>query len=157
MNETSHPIYDRRTFLIAGGSTMLAMAGCLGQSEQSGPQNRSYTLTITRPGDTLELKIEPAGEVADVIQINVGDTVEFTIINEAEVPVGFHNHANDAEIVIETGEQRVMSFEATEAMTGRQEIEGWVVEDEHGEEGAHDEHGGEATSLAIIEVRPRGS
>lgn len=157
MSETSRPTYDRRTFLGASGSTMLVLAGCLGQSEPSGPQHRSYTLTITQPGDTLELQIEPSGEVADVIQINVGDTVEFAILNEADVPVGFHNHANDAEIVIDPGEQREMSFEATEAMTGRQEIEGWVAEGEHDEEGAHGGHGGEATALAIIEVRPRGS
>jgi plastocyanin len=157
MTELTEPFFDRRTFLLGSGSTILAFTGCIGQSEPSGPQNRSYTLTITRPGETLELQIEPAGEVADVIQIHVGDTVEFTITNAAAVPVGIHNHADDAEIVIEPDEQRVMTFEATEAMTGRQEIEGWVAEGEYGEDGAHDEHGGDATSLAIIEVRPRGS
>lgn len=157
MKESIPRFCDRRTFLVAGGATIFALSGCLGDSEPSGPQNRAYTLTITRPEDTLKLQIEPAGEVAGVIRIHVGDTIEFTVINEATVPVGFHNHANDAEVVIEPGGRHVMRFEATEAMTGRQEIEGWVAEGEHGEAGAHDGHGDEATSLAIIEVRPRGS
>lgn len=157
MNETNRSSYDRRTVVVVSGSAMVGLAGCLGGSEPSGPQNRSYTLTITRPEDTLELQIDPAGDVADVIQIHVGDTIEFTIINESDIPVGFHNHANDAEIVIEPGAQREMGFEATEAMTGRQEIEGWVVDAEDGGEGADDGHGGGATALAIIEVRPRGS
>lgn len=149
----------RRTVLVAGGSALVPLAGCLDGSDPSGPQHRSYTLTITRSGETLELEIRPAGEVADVIQINVGDTVEFTIVNDAGVPVGFHNHANDAELVIEPGEEHVMSFEATEAMTGRQEIEGWVIESEPDGEGHAEEngaHGDGATTLAIIEVRPGG-
>lgn len=152
MNDSVQPAFSRRTVLAAGGATVVSLAGCLGGSEPSGPQRRAYTLTLTRSGGTLGLRIEPAGEVADVIRIHVCDTVEFTVVNEAAVPVGFHNHANDVEFVVEPGQQRATSFEATEAMTGRQEIEGWVVEDEHG--GAHDEHGGEATSLAVIEVRP---
>lgn len=133
---------------------MAFLAGCLGGSQPTGPQHRSYALTITRSAETLGLRIEPAGDVADVIQIHVGDTVDFTIVNEAGVPVGYHNHANDAEIVLEPDERREMRFEATEAMTGRQEIEGWVADDEHGGGGGH---GGDATSLAIIEVRPRVS
>lgn len=149
----------RRTVLVAGGSAMVSLAGCLGGSEPSGSQHRTNTLTITRSGETLELQVEPSGEVEDGIQIRVGDTVEFTIVNEAGVTVGFHNHANDAELVIEPGEEHVLSFEATEAMTGRQEIEGWVAESEHHGEG-HDEenaqHGEVTTALAIIEVRPRG-
>lgn len=153
---------NRRAVLVSGGAAVLSLAGCLGDgSGASRPQEREYTLTIDRPAETIELQIEPAGDVADVIQINVGDTVGFTIVNEADVPVGLHNHANDAEHVLEPGAQQAETFEATEAMTGRQEIEGWVVE--HGDDGTggHDErdgeHGEAATTLAVIEIRPRGS
>lgn len=145
---------DRRTVIVAGASTMVSLAGCLGGSGPSAPQQRALTLTITRPDGTLELQIQPSGEVADVIRIHVGDTVEFTIVNEARVPVGFHNHATDAEIVIEPDDQAAMRFEATEAMTGRQELEGWVVADEQDGNGDHT-HGDEATTLGVIEVRPR--
>lgn len=145
---------SRRSLLVAAGSALVPLAGCLGGgSEPSGPQERSYTLTILRSGESLDLRIDPAGDVADVIKIRVGDTVHFTVVNQADVPVGFHNHADDVEIVIEPGAERSMTFEATEAMTGRQEIEGWVAEEEHGT----GDHGGEATTLAVIEVRPRGS
>lgn len=147
------PSVRRRTVLVGGGLTMVSLAGCLGGSEPGGPQHHSYTLTLTRSGEALELRIEPAGEVEDVIQVRVGDAVEFTIENDAGVPVGVHNHANDAEIVIEPGDERTMEFEATEAMTGRQVLEGWVVEAGDGADG----HGEEATELAIIEVRPEGS
>lgn len=136
----------------AGG--LAALAGCVGGGPgASTPQRLAYTLTITRSGDTLEMRVEPAGDVADVIRINVGDTVEFTVVNEAGVPVGVHNHATDAEFVVEPGGRRETSFEATEAMTGRQEIEGWVADDGSGGGG----HGADATALAVIEVRPRGS
>lgn len=158
MTGPRHHLVDRRSVLATASTALVSLAGCVGGGpESAGPQQRAYTLTLTHTGEAPEVKIEPAGEVADVIQINVGDTVEFTIVNEADVAIGFHNHANDAEIVIEPGEQRMMGFEATEAMTGRQEIEGWVSES--GEDGTqdHGEHGGEAISLAVIEVRPRGS
>lgn len=154
MTDSEQPLVDRRTVLIAGGSAMASISGCLDGSDSSGPQARSYTLAITRSDESFGLQIQPAGDVSGVIQINVGDTVEFTIINEADVPVGFHNHANDAEIVIDPGETRTMSFEATEAMTGRQEIEGWSAEDGNG---GGEGHGSEASTLAIIEVRPSGS
>lgn len=140
---------------------MLTLTGCLGNgSDRGGPEQRTYTLTLTRSGETVEMTVDPAGEVADVIEINVGDTVEFTIVNEADAPVGFHSHANDAELVVDAGEERVMTFEATEAMTGRQEIEGWVARRGDGGEGGGGEpnggHGDAATTLAVIEVRPRG-
>lgn len=158
MDDTVKSQLCRRTVLAAGGSAILSLAGCLSDgSEPSGPQQRSYTLTLTRSGETVELQIDPAGEVADVIQISVGDTVEFTIVNDADVPIGFHNHANDAEIVVVAGAERTMTFEATEAMTGRQEIEGWVAEGADGATETDGEHGGEATTLAVIEVRPRES
>lgn len=146
------PSLRRRTVLVGGGLTMASLAGCLGGSDPGGPQHRTYTLTLTRSGEALDLQIDPAGEVEDVIQVRVGDTVEFTIENEAGVPVGLHNHANDAEIDIDPGDERTIGFEATEAMTGRQVIEGWVVEAGDGADG----HGEDATELAIIEVRPAG-
>lgn len=136
---------------VAGG--LAALAGCLGGPGASTPQRLAYTLTITRSGDSLEMRIDPAGDVADVIRINVGDTVEFTVVNEAGVPVGVHNHATDTEFVVDPGDQRGTSFEATEAMTGRQEIEGWVADDGSGGSA----HGEDAITLAVIEVRPRGS
>lgn len=147
----------RRTALAFGGATVATFAGCLGGPEPSGPRHRIYTLTITRPDEALELRIEPAGEVADVIQVRVGDTVEFTVVNETAVQVGFHNHADDVEFVVEPGDQREVSFEATEAMTGRQEIEGWVAEAGQEEEGERGGHGGGEATLGVIEVRPRSS
>lgn len=139
----------------AAGVVLVPLAGCSdGETESSGPQERSYTLTITSDSDTLEMQIDPAGDVEDVIQINVGDTVKFTVENEADSPVGFHNHANDEQVVIDAGGAHETSFEATEAMTGRQEIEGWIATADGDDSG--DGHGGDATTLAIIEVRPRG-
>lgn len=151
-----HPPCTRRHFVLAMGSAMLSLAGCNGRGRSdSGPQEREYTLTITTEGDTIHLQIEPAGEVEDVIQVNVGDTVTFTVVNNTAAPIGFHNHATDAEIILEPGEERVMTFEATDAMTGRQEIEGWVADSN--DEVSDGDHGGDASTLAIIEVRPRGS
>lgn len=146
----------RRAFLAVGASVLVPVAGCLGGGpDASGPEEHAYTMTITRPGETLELRIEPTPDVADVIQMHVGDTAEFTVLNRADDPVGFHNHATDSEITIEPGAERTVAFDATEAMVGRQEIEGWVVEDGTGSE----DHGGhgDATTLVVIEVRPRGS
>lgn len=146
---------------MAGGTAMLSLVGCIGGGpEDSGPQERQYTLTIAASDETIEMQVTPAGEVADVIQVYVGDTVEFTILNEADDPVGFHNHANDAEVMIEPGREHVMTFEATEAMTGRHEIEGWLAAGNQGhadDEEDHGEHGESTTTLAIIEVRPQGS
>lgn len=141
----------RRTTLVAAG---MAFAGCLGSPADEGPQERTYALTVTRSEGTLAMQVEPAGDVEDVIRVSVGDTVTFTIANEAAVPVGVHNHADDATVVVEPGATRDLGFEATEAMTGRHEIEGWVAE-----EGAADpdDHAEDATVLAIVEVRPRGS
>lgn len=154
MTDAMDATIDRRSVLLAGGAGVVSLAGCLGTDPgSSGPQERTYTLTITRPKETLESRIEPAGEIADVVRVHVGDTVEFTVVNETDVPVGVHNHANDAEVVIGPGERRVLAFEASEAMTGRQEVEGWVAD--AGDEEAPDGHGAEATVLAVIEVRPR--
>lgn len=154
MTDTGHYTGTRRTMIVAGFSGLIGISGCLEGATGGGPESREFTLTIIRTDEQLELQIEPEGEVADVITISVGDTVEFMIINDTEVSVGFHNHATDAEIVLDPGEDRDMAFEATEAMTGRQELEGWIVETEDSGGSTHDT---EATSLAVIEVRPRGS
>lgn len=157
----------RRTVLVAAGSGVGGLAGCIDTpAGGSGPERREFALTISRSGDALEMRIDPAGDVEDVIRIFVGDTVRFDIANETDVPVGVHNHATDVEIVLDAGGQRTMAFEATEAMIGRHEIEGWVADDEHGDgeddgegDGEQDDggHGSGTTSLAVLEVRPRGS
>lgn len=151
------PLLRRRRLMKTGVAAAFALAGCVNLgSDDAGPQELSFTLTLTRSDGSLDLQIEPPPAVEDVIRIHVGDSVEFTIRNDTDDPIGFHNHANDAEVVIEPGADRTMAFEATEAMVGRQAIEGWVAQQDHGTGGNHT-HDGESTTLAIIEVRPRGS
>lgn len=133
---------------------MASVAGCLGDfSGSSGPRERTFQLTIDESGGSLDARIEPEGDVEGVVQVNVGDTVTFDVVNEAGTPVGVHNHATGEEVVIEGGGESTMEFEASEAMTGRQEVEGWLASDDSGEGG----HGGSATTLLVVEVRPRGS
>lgn len=142
----------RRTVLLTGGSAVVGLAGCLSTGSDGGPEERSFTLTLTRSETGIEGTIEPAGAVADVVQVAVGDSVTFTVLNDAEVSIAIHNHADDTEEIVDAGDDTELSFEATEAMTGRHEIEGWVVEEADGA-GDHDA----ATTLVVIEVRPRGS
>ena len=162
----------RRAVLLAGVPVVGSLAGCLGGiAGGSGPQERTYEVTITRSGGTLQASVDPSGDTAGVVQVNVGDTVTFDVTNEAGVPVGVHNHATDEEVVVEAGGSTTMEFEAVESMTGRHELEGYVAEGtegghSEGTEGNHSEgtaegaeggHGGETTPLIVIEVRPRGA
>lgn len=150
------PIVGRRTVLGSGVAGLVALAGCLDNPfGSSGPRERTYEITVSRSGEALAVSIEPSSDVEDVVQVNVGDTVTFDIVNDAGAPVGIHNHATDEEIVVEAGGERTTEFEATESMTGRHEIEGWIAEDDSGT--AEGEHGEDATALAVLEVRPRGS
>lgn len=142
----------RRSVLVAGTVAAASLAGCSGGRE---PQKRTFTLTISRTDQTLHLRVDPAGDVQDVIRVYVGDTVEFVIVNEADVAVGFHNHATDAEFIIDPGDTREESFEASEAMTGRQEIEGWVIQSDGDGSSDSGHHPAEVTTIAIIEIRPR--
>lgn len=148
--EDMQPV-PRRAVLLAVG-TAVAGAGCLGDPGSDGPRAHTVSLTLTRADGSVEASVESGGPVSDVVQVNVGDSVTFTVRNDADVPVGVHNHADDAEVVVDPGGETDLSFEATEAMTGRHEVEGWLAED--GEAG---EHGAGATTLVVIEVRPRGS
>lgn len=148
------PKTNRRAFLLSTAAGITAVAGCLGDlSGDSGPRERSFSVTITTSGAEPDGTVEGA-EVEDVVQVHVGDTVSFTFSNDAGEPVGVHDHASDAEIVIEPGDEGTMEFEVTEAMIGRQEIEAWFVDDTGNRENG--EHGADATPIVIVEVRPRG-
>lgn len=145
----------RRTVLVTGVSGLVSVSGCFGDiSGGNGHGPHTYELTIDRPGQDLEMRIESGGESRDVIRIHVGDTAVLHISNDAGDAVGVHNHANDEQVVIESGTEQTMEFEATEEMTGRHEIEGWTAEGDGN--GTPAEHGADAASLGVIEVRPGG-
>lgn len=146
---------DRRTFIVGVVASVVAVPGCLDvRSSNSGPQERTFTVTITteegEPAGTIE-----GADIEDVAQIHVGDTVTFTFTNDTEQPVGVHDHATDAEIMIDPGMEQRIEFEATESMIGRQEIEAWFPDETDSE--TNDGHTADATPIVIVEVRPQGS
>lgn len=170
--------FTRRTVVTIGGVGLAALAGCtsLPGGGESGPQERTFEITIREENGALAATIEPQSEAEGVIQVNVGDDVTFTLENTLDHGVGVHNHVTDQEVTIEAGSSRTMEFTPTEEQVGRHELEAFESdhqEDDHGEsEDGHDEnedehdetetdhdeseddHGG--TSLAVIEVRPQG-
>lgn len=146
---------DRRTFLVSAVTCVVAVPGCLDlRSSTSGPQERTFTVTITTNNGEPAGSIEGA-DIEDVAQLHVGDTVTFTFTNETDQPVGVHDHATDAEIVIDPRMEEHIEFEATESMIGRQEIEAWFPEETASE--TNDGHTADATPIVIVEVRPQGS
>lgn len=157
MNPSSN--IRRRTVLVAGFTGLVTLAGCfddLAGSTGNGPS--TYDLTIIRSGQDLEMRIEAGGDQRDIIQTHVGDTLTFNITNDTEEAVGFHNHANDEVFVIDSNGKHTTEFEAGAEMTGRHEIEGWIVEGTSAGDTTvtPGEHGQSATTLAVIEVRPGG-
>lgn len=158
-NSTSDPCEtaksSRRSLLLAGSSGIAALAGCLdGFSEESGPQERSFEVTITTSDGQLVGTVAEA-DVEDVVQVHVEDTVVFTFVNETGDLVGVHDHASDSDVRVASGGEQTIEFEVTEAMIGRQEIEAWFA-DETDQEDAEG-HEQDATAIIIVEVRPRGS
>lgn len=147
------PAVSRRDMLGCAGAAIVGIAGCI-EGETDGPQERTYRLTLTRSGETIEGTVEPAGPVSDVVQITVGDSVALVVQNDADIPLGVHNHANDAEVIVDPGTVSDLSFEATEPMTGRQEVEAWDAE---GDAAESEGHGADASIVLYIEVRPEGS
>lgn len=149
------PRTNRRVFLLGTATGVSAVAGCLGSlSGDTGPRERSFSVTVTA-SDGEPVGVVEAAEIEDVVQVHVGDTVSFTFSNDTDEPVGVHDHASDAEIVIAPADEQTLEFEVTEAMIGRQEIEAWFADDA-GDQGAA-EHAGDATPIVIVEVRPRGN
>lgn len=127
--------------------------GCVGSlTDDDGPQERSFDVSITVSDGGPEATVEEA-EVEDVVQVYVGDTVRFSFTNNTETRLGVHDHASDAEIVVDPGQQESIEFDVRESMIGRQEIEAWLASE--GDEG--EGHGAGATPIVIVEVRPRGS
>lgn len=144
----------RRGFLLGVTTSVVAVAGCQDVlSEDSGPQERSFDVTISasngEPAGTVE-----GADIEDVVQVHVGDTVHFTFINDTGDSVGVHDHASDAELLVEPGAAQSLEFEVTEAMTGRQEIEAWFAAEADESAASHET---DATTIVIVEVRPRGS
>lgn len=160
MSESDHSEHvtrgvSRRALLSASAAGVAAAAGCLGVlPDRSGPQERRFDVAITTADDELVGTVEGA-DVEDVVQVHVGDTAVFTFANGTADPVGVHDHASDADVVIDPGAEQTMAFEVTEAMIGRQEIEAWFADetDRQGDDG----HGVDATAIVVVEVRPRGS
>lgn len=147
------PRLSRRAVLV-GAAALTTTTGCLSLSGESGPRERTFTVTITESDGV------PAGSVAEadvegVVRVFVGDTATFTFVNDAGRAVGVHDHASDEEFVVETGGERRFEFEVTEAMVGRQEIEAWFPEESEGQQGRG--HDADATSIVVVEVRPQGS
>lgn len=160
MSQPNHSTHDtpgmsRRVFLLGTATGAAASAGCLDMlPSESGPQKRTFDVTITVSDGELAGTVAEA-DVEDVVQVQVGDTAVFTFANETNELVGVHDHASDAEIVIDPDGEQTMEFEVTEAMIGRQEIEAWFAgETDQQEDGGH---GREATAIVIVEVRPQGS
>jgi hypothetical protein len=134
----------RRSALVVGLSGVAALAGCSdAPSGRKETATATYDLTVSRADSELQLDVSPSGTVSDVIQLNAGRDVTFVISNDADTPVGFHNHVSQDEFVLGAGESRSIEFSLTDDMVGRHEIEGWVAAEanEHGEES--DGHGDE--------------
>lgn len=145
----------RRVLLLGGATGVASFAGCLDVlSNDSGPQERSFDVTITTADGELVGTVAGA-DIEDVVQVHVGDTAVFTFTNETDESVGVHDHASDTEVVIDPAGEQTLEFEVTEAMIGRQEIEAWVADEE--DQGEDDGHSPDATAIVIVEVRPRGS
>lgn len=134
----------RGTPLHAGSAAALPLGWRHGGPDASHPH--PFTLAITRCADGLETTVEPAGDIADGNQVHAGDIVDVAITNRADVPDGVHNHADDAE----RGE-RMLTLDATEAVTGGHELVGWIADEGHG--GSHE---AVATTPADIAGRPPG-
>lgn len=146
---------SRRALLLASASGVAASAGCLDMlPNESGPQERTFDVTISTADSELVGTVADA-DVEDVVQVHVGDTAVFTFANETDQPVGVHDHASDAEVVIDPAGEQTIEFEVTEAMIGRQEIEAWFADETDQQE--DDGHGMDTTAIVIVEVRPRGS
>lgn len=147
------PTTSRRALLLGAATGVAASAGCLGGlSGDDGPRERSFDVAITAPDGELVGTVAGA-DVEDVVQVRVGDTAAFAFGNETDAPVGVHDHASGAEVVIDPGGERTTEFEVTEAMIGRQEIEAWFADEADPRD---DGHGVDATTIVIVEVRPRG-
>lgn len=147
-----NPGLGRRTFLLGAVAGIASTAGCPDAlSGPSGPEDRSFDVTITAADGELT-GVVAESDIEDVVQVRVGDTATFTFANETADPVGVHDHASDSEVVVTPGDERSISFQVTEAMIGRQEIEAWVADETAEEDG----HGTDATAIVVVEVRPRG-
>lgn len=169
---------SRRTVLAAGATGVAATSGCLGAlTGGGGPEERSITLAISGSMSEPSVAITPEPAVEGVVTVGVGDAVTLEFANELDSDFGVHNHVTDGETVVEAGGTATESFDVTEAMVGRHELEGFspgehsegteTHEGEHGDEmgtetGTHEggdqseeegEHVGEVT-LVVVEVRP---
>lgn len=146
---------SRRTLLLAIAPGAAAVAGCSNPlAEETGPQERSFDVTITREDGEPTGRVD-AADVEDVVQVNVGDTVHFTFTNETDEAVGVHDHATDEEFAIDAGGDGTLEYDATEEMIGRQDIEAWFTAD--AEADGDEVHDADATTLIVVEVRPQGS
>lgn len=147
----------RRTVLFAGATGIAATAGCLGAlSSDSGPQDHTFTVSITRSNGELSGRVAEATDVEDVVQVAVGDSVTLEFVNETDAYVGVHDHATDTEAIVDPGGETTMTFDVSEAMVGRRNIEAWIADDTARAENG-DTHGADATTIVVIEVRPQGS
>lgn len=147
---------SRRALLAAGLAGAASTAGCLGRFTPGGSGSRTLTYELTLTGSTPDpdLEISPAPDVEGVISIGVGDEVTLEVTNGLDAAFAVHNHVTDEETTVEAGDTATQSFEVIEAMVGRHELEGFVSDGE-GEDG-EGEHGDQATTLAVVEVRPAG-
>lgn len=181
------PSTRRRSFLGTAGLVLAGTAGCLGTSgESSEPTTRQYALTITRQEGALATTVEPAGDAPGVVTVSVGDDVTVDVRNDADVPIGLHDHVTDAEFVLDPDEERSIEFTPAESDVGRHEIEGYPASGEteegdghdhdHGSGDGHDHgtdggsghgsdgeetdgsgHGSDSSTLVTVEIRPENA
>lgn len=149
-------VVDRRALILAGATGIATVSGCVDpRSGGSEPQERTFEVRIRRSDGALVGSVPEAGEDG-VVRVYEGDTAAFRFRNETADGVAVHEHASDTAVVVDAGGERTIEFEVTAAMVGRQEIEAWAPE-EGPDDGAGDGHGTDATTILVVEVRPRGS
>lgn len=145
MNEGGQVSVSRRELVGASVCTLASLAGCLGGSSGAdGTDEHEFDLTITRSDGELGITLEPESDTPGVVTVGVGDSVTFTIINDANIAVGLHDHATDRELVLEPDASQTLQFTPTDSMVGRHEIEGYrATGDGGGDDHGDDDHGGD--------------
>jgi hypothetical protein len=146
MNEGGQVSVSRRELVGASVCTLAGLAGCLGSSSGAdGTDEHEFDLTVTQSDGELGVTVEPERNTPGVVTVGVGDSVTFTIINDANIAVGLHDHATDRELVLEPDASQTLQFTPTDSMVGRHEIEGYRAtgDGDHDHEHGHgdDDHG----------------
>lgn len=128
---------SRRSVVTIGATGLASLGGCISLPfGRGGPEELTFEITLRGSDGEITASIDPAGDVEDVVQINVGDDVTFEFVNERDHPTGIHNHAIDEEVVIDQGTTHTTAFTPTEEMVGRHEVEAFDAEGsgDHGHE-----------------------